>query len=134
MKKVSVIIPTYKGSDNLIRAIKSVLNQTYKNIEIIVVDDNDENSIFRKENEERLKSFIDDNKIIYLKHKCNKNGAAARNTGLRKSSGAYITFLDDDDYFLYNKKVIENLYSKGCVKLWEEPMKFVQHQWQKLLL
>ncbi len=103
MKKVSVIIPTYKRSDNLIRAIKSVLNQTYKNIEIIVVDDNDEGSTFRKENEKRLKSLVDTNKIIYLKHKKNKNGAAARNTGIKKSSGSYITFLDDDDYFLEDR-------------------------------
>ena len=50
---VSVIVPTYKRSTCLIRAINSILNQTYKSIEIIVVDDNDEDSIYRKENENR---------------------------------------------------------------------------------
>jgi len=48
--KVSVIIPTYKRSHFLQRAIDSVLNQTYKNLEIIVVDDNEPNSDFRKKN------------------------------------------------------------------------------------
>ena len=54
MKKVSVIIPTHKRSNSLIRAINSVLNQSYKNIEIIVVDDNDQNSDYRKNNEKKL--------------------------------------------------------------------------------
>lgn len=100
MKKVSVIIPTYKRSDNLLRAINSVLSQTYKNIEIIVVDDNDSDSIYRTENIKKLNKYVENDKIIYLKHKENKNGAAARNTGLKKATGDYITFLDDDDYFI----------------------------------
>ncbi len=97
---VSVIIPTYKRSKCLIRAINSVLNQTYKSIEIIVVDDNDEKSEFRKENEKKLEPYITNNKIIYIKHRKNMNGAYARNTGIKKSKGKYVTFLDDDDYFL----------------------------------
>jgi len=100
VKKVSVIIPTYKRSNYLIRAVESVLSQTYQNVEIIVVDDNDEESEFRKINEARLKKYIDSKKIIYLKHLTNKNGAAARNTGIKRATGDYITFLDDDDFFL----------------------------------
>lgn len=96
---VSVIIPTYKRSTCLLRAINSVINQTYKNIEIIVVDDNDEKSEYRKNNEKRLNKYIESDRIIYLKHKKNLNGAAARNTGIKQAHGSYITFLDDDDYF-----------------------------------
>ena len=97
---VSVIIPTYKRSSCLLRAINSVLNQTYKKIEIIVVDDNNEDSLYRTENEKKLEKYVNKNKIIYLKHKKNLNGANARNTAIKKATGEYITFLDDDDYFL----------------------------------
>lgn len=107
MKKVSVIIPTYKRSDYLIRAINSVLNQTYKNIEIIVVDDNGIGNEFQIENEKKLSTYIDEKKITYIKHNINKNGAAARNSGLKVASGHFVTFLDDDDFFL--KKRIELL-------------------------
>ncbi|MBQ9017280.1 glycosyltransferase family 2 protein [Candidatus Saccharibacteria bacterium] len=95
-----MIIPTYKRSDNLVRAIDSVLSQTYRNLEVIVVDDNDENSKYRDENKKRLERYIKDGSIIYLKHKKNRNGAAARNTGLRRCTGDYVTFLDDDDVFV----------------------------------
>lgn len=97
---VSVIIPTYKRSDTLTRAIDSVLNQTYPNIEIIVVDDNGEGTEYQKATEQRLKGYIESSKITYIKHKVNKNGSAARNTGFRASKGEYINFLDDDDIFL----------------------------------
>ena len=103
-KKVSVIIPTYKRPIYLSRAIDSVLNSTWKNIEIIVVDDNNEGDEYRIETERLMKKYLlkYDN-IIYEKHSCNKNGSAARNTGIRRSSGEYIMFLDDDDEFLPKK-------------------------------
>jgi len=99
-KKVSVIIPTYKRASMLERAIESVLNQTYNNIEIIIVDDNNQDSEYRIENEKKMFKYNSNNKVIYLKHEFNKNGAAARNTGIKKATGDYITFLDDDDFFL----------------------------------
>jgi len=102
-KLVSIIIPTYKRTDMLARAIRSVLNQTYKNIEIIVVDDNESNSIFRKEVEIIMQSFQGDSRVKYIQHPYNKNGAAARNTGIKSSTGDYISFLDDDDYYLPEK-------------------------------
>jgi len=112
-KLVSVIIPTYKRARYLKRAIDSVLNQSYTEIEILVVDDNDPNSIYRLENEKVMELYLTkyNNKIKYLKHDCNKNGAAARNTGIKNSSGEYITFLDDDDIFLKDriKKLVEVL-------------------------
>lgn len=100
---VSVIIPTYKRPKFLLETLESVFNQTYPNIEVIVVDDNEENSQYQKETENKLNDLIKANRIQYIKHKVNKNGSAARNTGLRYSKGQYINFLDDDDFLLPQK-------------------------------
>ena len=81
-KMVSVIIPTYKRADYLTRAIDSVLNQTYNNIEIIVVDDNNSNSTDRKNTESIMQKYNENSKIKYIKHSKNMNGSAARNTGV----------------------------------------------------
>lgn len=99
MGKVAIIIPTYKRNEMLGRAIDSVLNQTYKNIEIIVVDDNDANSEYRINNEALMKQYSRYPNIIYLKHEKNMNGACARNTGIRYTDADFIGFLDDDDTF-----------------------------------
>ena len=98
-KLVSVIIPTYKGSSIIMKSIDSVLQQTYQNIEIIVVDDNGEGTEEQINTEKILKPLIHKNKINYLKHPVNKNGSAARNTGINHSKGDYLSFLDDDDVF-----------------------------------
>jgi glycosyltransferase involved in cell wall biosynthesis len=103
MKLVSVIIPTYSRPEFLCRAIDSVLNQTYKPIEIIVVDDNGEGTDFQKETEEVLRDYIATNKILYFKHEINKNGSAARNTGIKLCHGYYVTCLDDDDELMPSK-------------------------------
>ena len=65
---VSVIIPTYKRSDMLIQAIDSVINQTYSNLEIIVIDDNDPNSKYRIETKEKLSTYIESGTIIYIEN------------------------------------------------------------------
>ena len=102
-KIVSIVIPTYSRADNLCRAIDSALAQTYKPVEIIVVDDNGENTTCQLETEKKLDKYIVRGEITYLKHVHNKNGSAARNTGFRASHGQYINFLDDDDVLLPNK-------------------------------
>lgn len=94
---VSVVIPTYKRPTDLKRAIDSVLNQTYSNIEIFVVDDNNADTPERKETESLMAQYDVVPNVTYLKHDKNRNGSAARNTGWRASKGKYITFLDDDD-------------------------------------
>lgn len=99
-KLVSVIITTYNTNDKLYRAINSVINQTYKNLEIIVVDDNGVGTEGQIIAEKIIKKFSHLNNIKYIKHEKNKNGAAARNTGIKASYGEYIAFLDDDDFFL----------------------------------
>ncbi len=97
---VSVIITTYGGSLKLKRAINSILCQTYTNIEIIVVDDNNPETEARSITEKIMSSFSNSEKVIYVQHERNKNGAVARNTGISLARGKYIAFLDDDDFYL----------------------------------
>ena len=96
---VSVIITTCNGDYKLVRAVDSVLMQTYNNIEIIVVDDNGNGTASRIETEKMMEKFSNTERVIYLKHEQNKNGSAARNTGIRTAKGKYVAFLDDDDVF-----------------------------------
>lgn len=98
---VSAIITTYKREPVvLIKAISSVLNQTYSVCEIIVVDDNPNDSVFSSQIIEALKPY---KQIIYIKQDGNKGACAARNLGIRNSKGDYIAFLDDDDEWLPGK-------------------------------
>ena len=103
MEKVSVIIPTYKNRGGLVRAVNSVLEQNWPNIEVIVVDDNPPDSDYRQSTEILMEPLLKDGRLKYIKHAQNKNGAAARNTGLKASGGVFIAFLDDDDWFLEDK-------------------------------
>jgi glycosyltransferase involved in cell wall biosynthesis len=98
-KKVSVIIPFYNGVDWLCEAVQSVLDQTYKNFEIIVVNDG---------SPENDKIFLNQfgEKIIYIKTK-NQGPAAARNLGIDKANGDYIAFLDSDDLWYPEKLAIQ---------------------------
>lgn len=101
--KVSVIIPTYMRSGSVLTAVESVMNQTYPNIEVIVVDDNGIGSTEQNNTYKKLERYIGKGKIIYIPHLKNINGAAARNTGLRRAIGKYVALLDDDDYYLPDK-------------------------------
>ncbi len=100
---VSVIIPTYKRPITLIRALNSVLKQTYSNVEVIVVDDNNPQTEDRLLTENKMLLYKNNTRVHYIKHSHNRGGSAARNTGARSSKGKYIAFLDDDDEFLPNK-------------------------------
>lgn len=93
---VSVIITTYHNERYLPRAVESVLHQSYPNIELIVVDDNPPESDARRATELVMQEYPD---VIYLRHPENRNGAAARNTGIRAAKGTYIAFLDNDDFY-----------------------------------
>ena len=94
---VSVIIPTFNREKLLKRSIKSVLNQTYPNLECLVVDDGS------TDNTKDVIMNFNDNRINYIKHKLNKHASAARNTGIQAAKGDYIAFLDDDDEWLPEK-------------------------------
>lgn len=98
---VTVIIPSYGIPDYLEKAILSVQNQTLKDWELIVVDDNNPDTDARKKTESLMESVMkNDNRILYLKHDCNRNGAVARNTGFAVAKGKYISLLDSDDEYM----------------------------------
>jgi glycosyltransferase involved in cell wall biosynthesis len=93
--KISIIIPTYNREKFISRAIKSVLNQSYPDWELIIIDDA---SIDKTEAE--VKNFQKDARIIYKKLPENKGVNYARNRGVEISSGEWISFLDSDDEYL----------------------------------
>ena len=101
-KVVSIIIPTYKRTATLKRAIDSAVSQTYKNIEIIVVDDNFEFPEIRKSNKALIESYKN-TKILFVENKTNLGGGLSRNEGIKKASGDFVAFLDDDDEFFPQK-------------------------------
>ncbi len=98
---VSIITPSYKSRDYIAETIKSVQNQTYKNWEMLIIDDNspdDSNMI--------IEEFIkEDNRIKLIKLNKNRGPAIARNTGILNAKGKYIAFLDSDD--LWSPKKLE---------------------------
>jgi len=100
---VSVIIPTYKRDpDTVLRSVKSVLNQTYENIEVIVVDDSPSDFVHRDEVRSVLED-LRDSRLIYIRHDRNMGANQARNTGIMRSTGEYVAFLDDDDEWMPEK-------------------------------
>lgn len=100
---VSVVIPTLNRSTMLTRAIESVCQQTYKNIEIIVIDDFSDSPV-------QLNNYNGSCKLTISRNQERLGGAASRNRGAELANGTYISFLDDDDYFLEDK--IEFLLNK----------------------
>lgn len=94
---VSVIMPTYNHAQFIGEAIDSVLNQTYKNLELIVIDNYSEDNT-----EEIIRSF-NDPRIKYMKFRNHGIIGASRNQGIRHAVGKYIAFLDSDDLWLDHK-------------------------------
>jgi glycosyltransferase involved in cell wall biosynthesis len=94
---VSIILPTYNRAGLLGRAVESVLNQTFQDFELIIVDDGS------TDNTEKLVASFSTDKIRYVRHSNNKGVSAARNTGLRLAGGDYITFQDSDDEWMPDK-------------------------------
>lgn len=117
MKKVSVIIPVYNTEKYLDKCLKSVVNQTLKNIEIIVINDcssDDSEKIIN----EYLKKYEN---IKYIKNKKNQGIGYSRNLGILNSNSEYITFVDSDDYLdvdylekMYNFSKMNNLDMGIC--------------------
>lgn len=101
--KVSVIIPTFKRSEFLVRAIDSVLSNSYPNIEIIIVDDNFHDSDYRIQTKSIMEKYSNNPNVMYLLNPLHTGGALSRNEGIKIAKGDYITFLDDDDIYLPDK-------------------------------
>ncbi|MEM8970537.1 MAG: glycosyltransferase family 2 protein [Pseudomonadota bacterium] len=97
MVKVSVILPTYNRARSLVPACRSVLDQSVRDLELIVVDDASQDSTH--EVVERL----GDSRVRYIRHEHNGGASAARNTGLEVAIGQYIAFQDSDDLWLPGK-------------------------------
>lgn len=110
---VSVIIPTFNRASVVLRAIDSVLKQTYKNFELIVVDDGSSD-----ETEKILAPYVAEKRLQFFKQE-NKGVSAARNFGVKQSKGEWLSFLDSDDEWLKNKleKQIELLKQKPDLRL-----------------
>lgn len=107
---ISCIITTYKRRLPFVsRAINSVLEQTYKNIELIIVDDNHIPNDYSDEISDYITELGNDN-VKYIKLPKNMGACAARNVGIDTSSGEFIAFLDDDDEWLPEK--LEKQYEK----------------------
>lgn len=94
---VSVVIPAYNQAAFLGEAIRSVLNQTYTNLELIVVDD------CSPDNTGGVVYSFSDSRLHYIRHESNQMLAATRNTGMRAAHGEIFALLDADDYFAPNK-------------------------------
>jgi len=100
MSGVSVIIPTFNRARKVVRAVSSVLYQTYKDHEIIVVDDGSTDGT-----KDALRSVYPH--IKYLSHPKNMGVSTARNTGIRASGSPLIAFLDSDDFWLAEKLAVQ---------------------------
>lgn len=114
---VTGVVTTYKRPvEFVLRAVNSILNQSYKNIEVIVVNDSPKDF----EGKETLRKALDklSDKVLYIEHEDSRGACAARNTGLTNAHGKYIGFLDDDDEWLPNKlEVMLPLFSSDSVGL-----------------
>jgi len=104
MDLISVIIPIYNTEKYLIKCIDSIRNQTYSDLEIILVDDGSPDNC-----PEICDSLMSQDKRIKVIHKNNAGQGLARNDGLKIATGSYVTFVDSDDWI--SEKHIENLYN-----------------------
>ena len=125
MPKVSVIIPVYNVENYIEKCMNSVINQTLKDIEIIIVNDGSKDT-----SKEKLMKYVKlYSKIKYLE-KENGGLSSARNFGIPYATGEYIAFLDSDDYIeptmyeeMYDKAKKENADMVECDFIWEYPNK-----------
>lgn len=109
---VSVVIPFYSGLNWLEEAIESVLRQTYKNIEIIVINDGSKENVF--EIVHKYGSYV------RLINQENRGPASARNEGIKMASGKYIAFLDSDDLWLPEKLSKQIAFMESSKYIWSQ--------------
>lgn len=93
----SVVIPTYNRAELIVKTLETVFRQSYKNFEVIVVD-----NCSTDNTDQVLKPFIESGKIVFIKHDRNYERAESRNTGMAAASGQFLTLLDSDDLMYEN--------------------------------
>lgn len=107
---ISIIVPIFNSVNTISRCVDSILNQTYKNMEIILIDDGSNDGSY-----EICEDYLKKDSRIKLLHQKNYGVSRARNLGLLKSRGKYIGFIDSDDYIETN--MLEKLYrNMKCTK------------------
>ena len=104
MEKISIIIPIYNVKEYLKRCVDSVLNQSYKNIEVILIDDGSTDG-----SEKICDEYAKKDKRVVVVHQKNSGVSASRNKGIELATGKYIGFVDSDDYI--HKDMFEKLYN-----------------------
>lgn len=131
MCKVSVIIPYYNSCHTILRALDSVKNQSFKDYEIIVINDGSED-----ESEEIVKQYISNNKEIRIKklNQTNRGPSVARNNGIKASKGEYIAFLDSDDSFEPNKLEIQVDYMEKNKELFITSTNYIIQKGEKVTI
>ena len=102
---ISVIVPVYKAEKHLEKCVESIINQTYTNLEIILVNDGSPDNSGKLCDE-----LIKKDSRIKVIHKENGGPSSARNLGIKNASGKYVAFIDSDDYIKFD--MYEILYKK----------------------
>ncbi len=123
-KKISVIIPVYNVENYLRRGLDSVINQTYSNLEIIIIDDGSKDNSSKICDEYSLKD-----KRIKVVHKQNEGVSKARNAGLQIATGDFVTFMDPDD--VIHERMYELLYKEITEKKTDLVMCGFKHIFEK---
>lgn len=106
MKKISVILPVYNVEKYVRKCLLSIVEQSYQNFEVLIVDDGSVDNFFKE-----IEDIVAENKNIKIYQKANGGIASARNFGLEKANGDYILFIDSDDWIEKDlfKNLVENL-------------------------
>lgn len=101
---ISIVISTYNRCDFLVRALDSVLSQTYSNIEVIIIDDGSNDGT-----QQAIDQYLHDHRILLIQHEHNRGLPSSLNEGISKAKGQYIARIDDDDYWHDTTKLEKQL-------------------------
>jgi len=125
----TVVIPTYNRGKLIIDTLETVLNQSYRNFEIIVVDNYSTDNT-----DEVLQPYVDKGLIRYIKHDKNYERAKSRNTGMQNAKGDYLTLLDSDDFMYVDclKDAAEYALNHPDIKVFQNKYELVNDKREKI--
>jgi glycosyltransferase involved in cell wall biosynthesis len=125
----TVVIPTYNRGKLIIDTLETVLNQSYRNFEIIVVDNYSTDNT-----DEVLQPYVDKGLIRYIKHDKNYERAKSRNTGMQNAKGDFLTLLDSDDFMYVDclKDAAEYALSHPDIKVFQNKYELVNDKREKI--